>query len=136
MQPSIYKRLQHYQFTEESINDILDSIEKQVDDPRWKYFIVKTSGGQKQLFYNNELQVVRPKDKTRILKALYESPEGIAKGLNNFYYLVMSRYLNIKRAEIREFLKIKRITNCNKNRSVKLRNKYTQRIQCQWWRSI
>lgn len=48
--------------------------------------------------------VVKGADKETTLKNLYDSPHGVGKGVINFYKLVISKYINITRDDVREFL--------------------------------
>ena len=48
--------------------------------------------------------VVKEADKEATLKALYDSPHGVGKGVINFYKLITSKYINITRDDARDFL--------------------------------
>jgi hypothetical protein len=53
------------------------------------------------LFYEPEkLFVIKNDDKERILKQKYNSPNSTGLGYRQFYYLIASKYLNIKRKDV------------------------------------
>lgn len=54
---------------------------------------------------NDGRVVVKDADRLDILKNLYDTPDGVSKGVINFYKLAISKYINITRDNIREFLK-------------------------------
>ena len=56
--------------------------------------------------YRLRLQVVYPDERDKILKDLYEDTKtGQGIGIRLFYNLVTSKYLNIKRVDVQNFLR-------------------------------
>jgi hypothetical protein len=49
--------------------------------------------------------VVKDAEKNDVLKNLYNSPDGVGKGVINFYKMVVSKFINITRDDVRAFLK-------------------------------
>ena len=73
-------------------------------------FVVKRVGNKQRLFYNPSprlsLEVLYPEEKEDILSKLYTDPTlGQGIGIRQFYSLVSSKYLNITRKEVTDFLR-------------------------------
>jgi transposase InsO family protein len=76
---------------------------------KFKYFIIKNE----KIFYEPppstgipKLEVIREKDKDKILNQLYKDPlVGVGKGIRAFYKYVTTKYINIKRDDVAKFLK-------------------------------
>ena len=110
----IQLKYNNYDFSDIVINDVKSYIQthiypidlktnykKKLYDNKWKGFILKDNA----LFYEPEkLVVIENADKERILKQEYNSPNSAGLGYRQFYYLIASKYLNIKRKEVQEFL--------------------------------
>ena len=65
---------------------------------------------QTRIFYqpphSGILEVIRDKDKEKILKELFQDPKiGVGKGIRAFYQYIITRFINIKRYEVSQFLK-------------------------------
>ena len=73
-------------------------------------FVVKRVGNKQRLFYNPSprlsLEVLYPEEKENILSKLYTDPTlGQGIGIRQLYSLVSSKYLNITRKEVTDFLR-------------------------------
>jgi hypothetical protein len=80
---------------------ITTNYKKKLYDNKWKGFILKDNA----LFYEPEkLFVIKNDDKERILKQEYNSPNSAGLGYRQFYYLIASKYLNVKRKDVQDFL--------------------------------
>jgi hypothetical protein len=111
--------LQQYKFTKDTISNIiiyLRSNKSKLPDNmnnRQKDRFIETFGSdftleEDKLMYGPlKLDVVPPEEKRARLEELFESPEAIGKGNNNFHQLVLRKYLGISRTCITEFLKSK-----------------------------
>jgi hypothetical protein len=55
------------------------------------------------LFYEDR-QVVKKKDVDNVLKEVFESNDGVGKGVTNFYKFVSSKYINISRDDVKKYL--------------------------------
>jgi hypothetical protein len=119
------KRFNHYDFSDNGINDAIQFINWGVVPPglnarqdaafQAKYgphtgFISRVVHGQPQLFYNPnpnfDLEVVRPANTQARIQAVYDNPrEGLGLGLSSFYKAVCLRFLNVKKARTDTFLK-------------------------------
>jgi transposase InsO family protein len=81
--------------------NIITNYKKKLYDNKWKGFILKDNA----LFYEPEkLFVIKNDDKESILKQEYSSPNSAGLGYRQFYYLIASKYLNIKRKDVQDFL--------------------------------
>jgi hypothetical protein len=115
--------LQQYDWTQNTIEHIINFIENGIlpedmnarQKRRFKSnfkdnFIIKNTNGETYLYYEPLNLRVVPSDneelKNKILLQLYETPEAIGKGQNNFHQLVLQKYLGIKRTDVINFLKL------------------------------
>ena len=113
---SILKKLQHYRFTDKTINNMIQALKNPNKTPngikteaeyqkwkdKWEGFITKDD---KLIYEPLDLEVVRAKDRQRVLREMYDSPLSAGKGILNFYWLVCSKYLGILRKHTTAFLK-------------------------------
>ena len=81
--------------------NITTNYKKKLYDNKWKGFILKDNA----LFYEpQKLFVIKNDDKESILKQEYSSPNSAGLGYIQFYYFIASKYLNIKRKDVQDFL--------------------------------
>ena len=105
---TILNKLQNYRWTTHNISLFIHYL-KTVKNPDEKY---KDFAVINNILYYTPLQLeVIPEDDTKIirdkLEEIYELPSAIGKGQNNFFKLVVSRYLGIRRRDVIAFLRTK-----------------------------
>ena len=83
----------------------LSPFEQQRFRNNFKDFIIEDG---KLIYEPKHLEVIKDSDIDETLKTLYDNPVyGIATGIKTFYNSVTSKYLNIPRKRVREFLETK-----------------------------
>jgi len=117
---TILQQLQNFNWSSNIIHDLLQAFHTK-QYPSWvkterqrKRFDEKYTNFQvkdKTLFYTPlDLEVI-PEDNEKLIRGkleqLYQQPETIGKGQNNFFHAVVSRYLGIRRKDVINFLKTK-----------------------------
>ena len=107
-------KLNNYDYSPETIEQVKNYIKNKkypayVDtnykhklyENKWKGFVIKDN---KLYFEPVKLIVIPDDERESILKKEYDSTNSAGLGYKQFYYLIALKYLNIKRAEVQEFL--------------------------------
>ena len=113
-EPSLILQLNNYQYNQQVIDDVLEfkttgNVPNHIKPKtrfieKWTPFYIKDN----YLIYRPlELKVIiDPDEKKEVLKTLYDNDRfGVGSGISQFYHIVCSKYLNIKRREVGDFLK-------------------------------
>ena len=107
-----YRKVNHYDL-ENDYNNIVSFLKNKQNIPpglnaRQKArFIEKYSEFEmknNRLFYKG-LEIVQKNDIKETLNKIYVPSEGLGRGINSFYLLVQSKYLNITKSEVADFLR-------------------------------
>ena len=116
--PTIYNKLNNYDFSDEGITEIKLFLEKgelperlthNLNVSTVKNYERKVRGFQivnNHLYYApKHLTVIPESEKQAVLKKLYDDVEiGVGSGVTQFYFKVVSKYLNITRNDCADFL--------------------------------
>ena len=121
---SLILKLNNYQYNQEVIDDVLffktkgyvpEHIKPKTRfKEKWTPFYVSNN----HLIYRpKDLKVIiDPNEKEEVLKKLFDDERtGVGSGISQFYHIVCSKYLNIKRKDVAEFLKRQKIYQMTRN---------------------
>ena len=102
------KQLQQIKLPNGEINEAIEWIKDgDIPEPyreQLKDFIVRDD---KLIYEPLNLELVRPRDRIRVMQSLYDTIESAGKGQNNFYRWLTTKYLGITKRQSSAFLKTK-----------------------------
>ena len=117
---SLILQLNNYQYNQQVIDDVLafkttGNVPNHIKTKarfrkKWTPFYIR----ENHLIYRPlELKVIIDADeKQEVMKTLYDNDRfGVGSGIAQFYHIICSKYLNIKRKDVADFLKRQKITN-------------------------
>ena len=131
----MFRSLNGLKFTDENIENVkkyiltrqlpttLSPFEQQRFRNNFKDFIIEDG---KLIYEPKHLEVIKDSDIDETLKTfLYDNPVyGIATGIKTFYNSVVSKYLNIPRKRVKEFLETKTTYQLTKPEPLPSKNQY------------
>ena len=121
---SLILQLNNYQYNQQVIDDVLSYkttgfVPEHIKPKtrfknKWTPFYVANN----HLIYRpKELKVIiEPNEREEVLKKLFDDERtGVGSGITQFYHIVCSKYLNIKRKDVGDFLKRQKVYQMSRN---------------------
>jgi hypothetical protein len=122
--PSLILQLNNYQYNQQVIDDVLafkttGNVPAHIKPKKrfikkWTPFYIANN----HLIYrpNNLTVIIDPNEREEVLKKLFDDDRtGVGAGIKQFYHTVCSKYLNIKRKDVADFLKRQKVYQMSRN---------------------